>query len=259
VAETTDTPLAAPRAWKPTKSPFRTRVTAGLVLIIPLAITFWVVRFIFSILRDASLWVIEALLKSPAARPVLEGWGLVAEDIAAHGIGGLPTMLQWTLACLAVVLTLGLLYFLGGITTNVVGRQAWRLVEAAVGRVPVVKTVYSASKKVLEGFTSETGQAFQRVVLIPFMGGLPRTVGFVTGETRDAVTGEALYTVFIATTPNPTTGFVFVVRRADVIELDWTIEEAVQMVMSAGVVLPRPVSLAPTELQRTAGRTKHIA
>lgn len=234
----------APQPWTTPRSSFRARVTAGLILIIPLAITFWVVRFIFSFLRDASLWVLEVLLKSPAARPVIEGWGIDAQLVAKEGINALPTLLQWALACLAVFLTIGLLYFLGGVTTNVAGRQAWRLMESIVGRLPVVKTVYGATKKILDGFTSETGRAFQRVVLIPFMGGTARTIGFVTGETRDASTGEPLYTVFIATTPNPTTGFIFVARKSEVIELDWTIEEAVQMVMSAGVILPKPVSVA---------------
>ena len=245
MSPTPDTiPTAVPPTWTPPRSAFRTRITAGLILIIPVAITFWVVRFIFSLLRDASFWAIELFLQSPAGARVLQGWGVTSELLRDKGLEALPTTLQWALACLAVLLTLLLLYVLGGVTTNVAGRQAVRAVEAIVSRLPVVKTVYGASKKVLDGFTSETGMAFQRVVLIPFLDGRTRTVGFVTGETIDAVTREPLYTVFIATTPNPTTGFVFVVRRADVIELDWTVEEAVQMVMSAGVVLPKPVTVA---------------
>jgi uncharacterized membrane protein len=196
------------------------------------------VAFVFGLLRDASLWVIEALLLSRAGRPVLEGWGLSSQRVRDVGLEALPLLLQWAIAGAAVVLTVLLLYLLGMVAANVLGRRLIQSVEALLDRVPLVKTVYRAAKQVLETLTGDTARPFRQVVLVPFPSVHARSIGFVTRELRDPTTGEELYNVFVATTPNPTTGFVFLVRRADAVELDWTVEEAVKAVMSGGVVMP---------------------
>ncbi len=234
----------------------RNRVTAGLVLVVPVWITFMLAAFVFRLLRDTSLWFIELWLLSPAGRPVLQSWGLSAEQVQAEGLETLPSVLQWALAAGAVFFTLLLLYLLGGVTANVVGRRIVHAIEALVDRVPLVKTVYRASQQVLATLAGDATRPFRQVALVPFPSDRVRSVGFVTREGRDPVTGEENYSVFVATTPNPTTGFMLVVRRADVTLLDWSVEEAVKAVMSGGVLMPdRPQSGTKLDSSEDSGLT----
>lgn len=85
-------------------------------------------------------------------------------------------------------------------------------------RVPLVKTVYHALKQIFSSFAGDQTQNFQRVALVPFPQDRMRSVGFVTNVFKDSVTGEELCTVFIATTPNPTTGYLQIVRRCEITE-----------------------------------------
>ncbi len=216
----------------------RARITAGLIIVLPVWVTVLLVTFVFRLMRDASLWVVEGLLSGAAGRFLLDRWSIDPMELRARGLEALPVGLQWGLSLFAVLLTVGLLYTIGAISTNFLGRRLVRTAESVVHRVPFVKTVHSACKQVLETLMGEGAQNFQRVCLVPFPNERLRSVAFVTRICKDRVTGEELLNVFLATVPNPTTGFVFVVRRADVIELDWSVEDAVKVVMSGGVLSP---------------------
>lgn len=234
---------SAPRgAWElghPSfKARLRNRLMAGLVLVVPIWITVLLVGFVFGIMRDASLWIIEGLLTSPWTAHVLDGIGVSSDAVQADGLEALPSALRWALSGVSALLTVVVLYVLGMVTTNIVGRRLVHAGEALVDRVPLVKTIYRASKQVLETFAGEAGQTFQRVVSVPFPSPQVRTVGFVTRVTTDPGTGEVLCAVFVATAPNPTTGFVLLVKRSDLVDLDWSVEEAIRVIMSGGVLLP---------------------
>ncbi|HUU99295.1 MAG TPA: DUF502 domain-containing protein [Phycisphaerae bacterium] len=220
------------------KTRLRNRLTAGLVLVVPIWITVLLVGFVFGLMRDASLWIVEGLLMSPWTADMLGRVGLSSEAVRADGIEALPSAVRWALAAFSALLTVVVIYVLGMITTNIVGRRIVQTVEALVDRVPFVKTIYRASKQVLETFAGESTQSFQRVVSVPFPSPQVRTVGFITRVTKDPRSGEELCAVFVATAPNPTTGFVLLVKRRELIDLNWTVEEAVRVVMSGGVLLP---------------------
>ena len=245
VPQTTQSPIP-PRekgAWAGIRKILRSRITAGLILVLPIWITILVVSFVFRMMRDASLWLVEAFLFSPIGRPLLSSWQVSSEQLAEEGLEALPVLLAWGIGLVSVVLTVVLLYALGVVTTNVVGKRIVRAGETLVDRVPFIKVVYQSSKKVLETFTAESTRAFQRVVLVPFPTKESHTVGFVTHICKDAGTGEELYSLFVPTVPNPTTGYVLIVRPSDVIELDWSIEQAVKAIMSGGVLMPDVVPL----------------
>jgi len=109
--------------------------------------------------------------------------------------------------------------------------------------LPLIKTVYRACKQILEAFAGDAKQEFQRVVLVPFPCMEIRSVGFITSITKDLDTGEDICSVFLTTTPNPTSGYVLLVRRTDLIELDWSVEYAFSVIMSAGAMIPPQVPL----------------
>lgn len=213
-------------------------MTAGLILVVPIWITLVLIGFIFGLMRDASLWIVEALLASPSAASLLERIGIAAGAMHEGGIDTLPPAVRWGVGVFSVLLTVFVIYVLGMVTTNIAGRRLVQTVEALVDQLPFVKTVYRASKQVLETFAGESAESFQRVVSVPFPNAHVRTVGLVTRMTKDPVSGEDLCAVFVATAPNPTTGFVLVVKKRDLVDLPWTVEQAVKVVMSGGVLLP---------------------
>jgi uncharacterized membrane protein len=248
-----DNPSPALEGKKPTRrggsqARVRRRISAGLILVLPIWVTFLLVSFVFRLMRDTSLWVVEAFLMSRWGAPLLGGWGVTSDELIEGGLEALPLGLRWGIAAFSVMLTVCLLYIVGMVTTNIVGRRLLQLLEAVVDKVPLVKTVYRASKQVLETLADESGRSFQRVALVPFPNSQMRSVGFVTKVFRDGA-GEELCAVFIATTPNPTTGFLCVVRRSEVIDLDWSVEEAVRVIMSGGVLFPPtvPATLPPAD------------
>lgn len=233
-----DTVTATARGRSSLKTRLRNRLTAGLILVVPIWITILLVGFVFGLMRDASLWIFEALLTSAWTAHVLEQIGVSPQALHSAGIEALPATVRWALGGVSAFLTVVVIYLLGMITTNIVGRRFVQAAETLVDRVPLVKTIYRASKQVLETFAGESRQTFQRVVAVPFPGPQARTVGFITRVTRDTKTGEEFCAVFVATAPNPTTGFVLIVKRSELIDLDWTVEEAIRVIMSGGVLLP---------------------
>jgi uncharacterized membrane protein len=251
------TPRPRPsRIWSALKALIRTRLTAGIITVLPIVVTLWLVEIIFRWLRDASLWVVDGILLSPWGRPWLEKLGVAPDELARYGLAALPTYLQYAISIFSVALTFFILYMVGVFAANMIGRRLLELVDRIVDRVPLVKTIYRTLKGligVLGG--GEPGQGFQRVALVPFPNELMRSVGFVTNTYLDSRTGEELCSVFLASTPNPTTGFVMVMKRADMIEVDWTVEEAVKLIISGGIITPSFVSLRvrPTTAPPPAG------
>ena len=131
---------------------------------------------------------------------------------------------------------------LGWLSTNVVGRKLIQVGENLIGRIPVAKSIYSATKGVLEAVSFEQSDAFKRVVLIEY----PRkglfVLAFVTRWARwptiDPRTADMVL-VFVPTTPNPTSGFLLLVPRDEAVDLPISVEDGIRMVISGGIVLPK--------------------
>jgi uncharacterized membrane protein len=128
-------------------------------------------------------------------------------------------------------------YVLGEVATNFVGRRLLALAESVVLRVPIVKVVYSATKQVAAAFQGRKARAFKSVVFVEFPSPGMRAVGFVTGELEDA-SGTPCATVFVPTTPNPTTGFLQVVPLDALVQTSYSVEDGIKMIMSLGVLVP---------------------
>jgi uncharacterized membrane protein len=134
-----------------------------------------------------------------------------------------------------------LITFIGAIAAGFLGRYIIRLGEALLNKMPVVRSIYGATKQILETVISTQSDAFREVVLVEY----PRrglwVIGFVTGTTKGEVAGcisELMVNVFVPTTPNPTSGFLLFCPKKDVIFLKMNVEEAVKLVVSGGIVTP---------------------
>ena len=193
----------------------RRYLMAGLLVWVPILVTVLVVRFILD-LMDRTL-----LLLPPSARP-----GLVF-GVHIPGLGALLAIL--------------LLIFTGMLVSNIIGRNLVALWEDLLNRIPFVRALYSGVKSFSTTILSNQGNSFKKVMLIEY----PRqgiwSIGFQTAGDLPLIsvhTGEPLVCVFIPTTPNPTSGFIVMVPRSQAIELDMSIDAAMKMIVTLGVVVP---------------------
>jgi len=186
---------------------------------------------------------------------------LVISGIDAHVRPLIPhdynpeSYLPFGLPGFGLLVVLAFVTFVGFITANFFGRGLIRLGEGLVDRMPVVRSVYGALKQIFETVIRQSNAAFKKVVLVQYPRKDMWVLAFVAADTEGEVprrVGTDLASVFVPTTPNPTSGFLLFVPKHDLIYLDMTVEEAAKMVISAGVVTPpdrhappRPVPLQP--------------
>lgn len=148
----------------------------------------------------------------------------------------IESRLGFRLPGLGLALILVLLYLLGWLASNWAGRRLLGLVEKVMEKIPLIKTVYSLGKQLGLALALPEKQVFQQVALVEqFRPGL-WSIGFVTGRIRDGRTGENLVKLFIPTAPNVTTGFTVIVSEKDIRLLPWTVQEAMKMILSGGIV-----------------------
>jgi uncharacterized membrane protein len=187
----------------------------GLLILVPLAITIWVLNLIISTM-DQSL-----LLLPERWRP---------EAVVGFHIPGLGT-----------ILTLLFIFLTGLATRNFIGKRIVWLWEGMLTRIPVVRSIYSSVKQVSDTLFSSSGNAFRKALLVQYPRQGSWTIAFLTGvpggDVRNHLHGDYV-SIYIPTTPNPTSGFFLMVPRADTIELDMNVDEALKYIVSMGVVSP---------------------
>lgn len=187
----------------------------GLLIWVPLAITLWVLNLIIGTM-DQSL-----LLLPEAWRP--------ARYIGFNVLG------------LGTILTLVIVFVTGLAAHNFIGRQIVVWWEAILTRIPVVKTIYSSVKQVSDTLFSSSGNAFRKAVLVQYPRHGSWTIAFLTGVPGGEVArhlNDDYVSVYVPTTPNPTSGFFLMMPRSDVVELEMSVDEALKYIVSMGVVAP---------------------
>lgn len=193
----------------------RKYLIAGLLVWMPLGITFLVVRAIVGFL-DKSL-----LLLPDAFQP--------------------DRLLGFHIPGLGVVLAVLLVLITGMIMANLLGRRLVAFWESLLARIPLVRTIYSAIKQIMEAVLATDAKSFRKVLLVEYPRKGVWSLAFMTssdlGEVQDKTHADVI-SVFIPTTPNPTSGFVLMVPESDVIELGMSVEEGLKMIISMGVVVP---------------------
>ena len=146
-----------------------------------------------------------------------------------------------------VLLTLAILLIVGAFASNFAGRKLVSLGDSLVTRIPVVRSIYSSVKQVSDTLFSESGNAFRTAVLVQWPRDGVWTVAFITGQPSGEVAGylrDEFVSVYVPTTPNPTSGYFVLMRKSDCVELDMSIDAALKYIVSMGVVAPPdPVAL----------------
>jgi uncharacterized membrane protein len=188
---------------------------AGLIVWIPLGVTIFIGRFIVLQMDKTLRFVPKEYLPE--------------------------TWLGFAIPGLGVILTLLLVLMTGLLVANFVGRSMVGVWESLLERIPIVRSIYSAAKKFVEIVFSDSGQSFKKVLLIEYPRKGIYSLAFQTatnlGEVQER-TGEPVVCTFVPTTPNPTSGYIIIVPKKDIIELDMEVDEAFKMIVSLGVVIP---------------------
>jgi len=194
---------------------FRRYFVAGILVWLPLAVTYLLLRFLIGVM-DRTLNLLPA-----AYHP---------EQLLGVHIPGL-----------GLILTIIVLLVTGVLAANIVGSKVVGGWESLLDRIPIVRSIYSASKSFAEIVFSDSSHAFKRVLLIEYPRKGIYSLAFQTSAELGEVqgrTGEDVTCCFVPTTPNPTSGFIIIVPRKDVTVLDMEVDEALKMIISLGVVVP---------------------
>ncbi len=189
----------------------RKYIFRGLLAIIPIALSYFAVQFLYV--------VVDRRLTNLVARVI---------GVRIPGLGFLVVLVA--------------MYLLGLAASNVVGHQIFGLIERVTRRIPLIRTTYQVGKQLASTLSLPEQQIFKRAVLVEYLKPGSWTLGFVTGTIIDHQhRDESLLKVFIPTPPNPTSGFMVMVREAQVRDPGWTIEEALKTVVSGGIIGPSEI------------------
>ena len=184
----------------------RRHLTAGLLVLVPLVVTLVVIRFLFNAIDGFSQPLTERLVGR-----VIPGLGLV--------------------------LTIALIWLTGLLSSNLIGKKFLELFGRLLENLPLVKTVYTASKQLVEAVSPGGRRAFQRVVLVEFPQKGTFALGFVTGNGIGSLDASTL-SVYVPTALNPTSGFLIFAKESDILDPRLSVEEGIKLVVSGGVVRP---------------------
>ncbi|MXX38845.1 MAG: DUF502 domain-containing protein [Gemmatimonadetes bacterium] len=202
----------------PRKSPTRLQrlrrtIMAGLTIIVPLWLTGWVLKFLFD-------WA------DGFSTPLINQMAKLFDDPDFHIPG------------LGFVLTFIILWVVGALATNVVGRSLWQFAREMLEGLPLVRTIYAPIQQLVESLTSPGKAGFEKVVLVEY----PRigmwTLGFLAGNVPREDEAVPAHSIFVPTAPNPTTGFMLIVPPEQLRPTELRVEEALKMIVSAGVAVP---------------------
>ena len=210
----------------------------GVLVWLPIAVTIWAMTYIIS----AADRLISLL---PESWQPQHFWG-------------------FNIPGLGIVAATVVLFVTGVFAANVLGRRILGAWDSLLGRIPVVKSIYSSVKKVSESLLSDSSRSFKTPVLVPFPQPGIWTIAFVSGHIPDKLKGslpqdDDYISVYIPTTPNPTGGYYIMVKKSDVRELDMSVDQALKYVISLGMVMPDdlPVKALPAQKPSEDGDTEH--
>jgi len=185
---------------------FKSKLFAGIATLLPLYLTFFVIKFLFNTLEEIS--------------------------------GPLLKKLHIDIPGLGIILTVILVYILGILVTNFLGRKIFAIGEKIVKKVPIVNIIYTTLKQITDTFTKGSTEAFEGAVYIQY----PRkglwTMAFISGESKTSQ-GEAFYHLFVPTTPNPTSGFFLMIPQKDTIPTGMSVEKGLKTIISGGLLAPK--------------------
>ncbi|HLM52594.1 MAG TPA: DUF502 domain-containing protein [Pseudoxanthomonas sp.] len=197
----------------------------GLLTLLPIWLTWVVVKFVFVLLSDISKpWVGPVSQRIAASFPQSLGWFNAL----------------WVQNGIALLATVVFILLVGALTRRVVGQRLLGWFERLMLRIPLASTVYTSARKLLDILQTKPGST-QRVVLVDFPHREMKSIGLVTRVIREEGTGRELAAVYVPTTPNPTSGYLEIVPVELLTPTDWSVDQAMSFIISGGAVAPETI------------------
>jgi len=203
----------------------RRKMITGLLVVFPIFVTFFVIKFLFNVIGG---------ILSP----------VVIKAVGFFGFSPSSKIDEFVITSVAFVLTFVALYSIGVIATNFLGKVIISFFETILHNVPIIKNVYTSSKKLIEIISLPSRQSFKRVVIVEYPRVGMKAFAFVTGSLKTQ-NGTELSSIFIPTTPNPTSGFLIYLSERDIEETDLSVEEGMKLIVSGGILVPDRMELNP--------------
>lgn len=182
-------------------------VFRGLIALIPVVLTFVIIQFLYVAIDQRVMNLVEDWL-----------------GFSVPGLG--------------ILILAGVLYIAGLITSNVIGNRIIRIIETITEKIPIIGTIYNIGKQLSTTFSLPEKQVFKRAVLVEFLREDVWTIGFVTGTLFDKTKNQTLLKVYVPTPPNPTSGFILFLREDQVRDPGWSIDAALKLTVSGGILGP---------------------
>lgn len=201
----------------------------GLLTLLPIWLTWVVIKFVFVLLSDIS---------RPLIGPGLQQ--LAASDRTLAWVGD-----AWVQNALALLATLAVILLSGIMARRVFGQRLLRWFEALIKRIPFANIIYGSARQLLDILQTKP-DGTQRVVLVDFPHTQMKSIGFVTRVLREQGTGRELAAVYVPTTPNPTSGYLEIVPIENITPTDWTVDQAMSFIISGGAVSPESIPFSAT-------------
>jgi len=208
---------------------------AGLLTLLPIWLTWVVVKFVFVLLSDIS---------QPLMGPLLENLANTNRQLAWLDE-------PWVRTVLALLATVAVILFAGVMARRVIGQRLLRWFEALIQRIPLASIVYSSARQLLDILQTKP-DGTQRVVLVDFPHKEMKSIGFVTRVIREHGTGRELAAVYVPTTPNPTSGYLEIVPVEKITPTDWSVDQAMSFIISGGAVAPDTIPFSPPPVVENA-------
>ncbi len=205
--------------WTKIRHKLRNIFIAGLLTILPIFITYFMLAFLFKKVDNLSQPLVQRLL----------------DFLSFTGYQGIY------IPGLGITLTILIVFFTGLVVTNIIGSKLMEFGENLLNKIPLVNSIYGASKQFLYAISLSSQDSFSKVVLVEYPRKGVYSIGFITCTTTgepQRFTEKELINIFIPTTPNPTSGMLIMVPKDDIIPLSMTVEEGIKLVVSGGMVTP---------------------
>jgi len=199
----------------------RRYIITGVISIIPLALTYWLIKYLFMFFSEPGKYIVDIIFKYTF-------------------INKIPFIMDFYIYfsyLIGFLLTILFLFIIGAIISNVFGKRLYIFFESILNKIPIVNKVYQTIKQITNTFTKDNSKAFQKVVLIEYPKDNLWTLAMVSGETYNK-DNEKCYKLFVPTTPNPTSGYLILIKSKDAIETNISVEEAMEIIISAGMISP---------------------
>lgn len=215
--ENTDEPL-----WKKAAGTIRVRMISGLLLLVPVVVTIWVLQLLFGMF-ESLVDPISILLTETAE---------------------VPRSVTMLISVLALIV---LIYMTGLLSAHVFGKRLMKLAENTLLRIPVVKNVYSATKQTVDLMSKSNRTAFKSVVLVEFPMKGTKAIAFMIGNVTDQ-NGKLFHKVLLPTSPSPLTAFLLLLEPTQIEKTDISVEDGLKMIVSGGIVSPDTITISPSEM-----------